>query len=339
MGVGSSKRTLLAEGLWGAVFLNSDGTVTKIGKVKSLTPDYTTEFWREMRAFDWIEQNKNNPIVHRHLVKRIKISIIESAKYKHIPAFFTERYNKWKTNPESVSAEDVNWLTETKSKMDAVNAYGYVYRLTMQNKGERIDLNMMPTRQIRKVAAQLFSIIDYMTGYDIIHCDIHTGNILINNSTGDITLIDYGEVYMKGDDSYATLKAEYTMICQAVGVLININNNFELEKQQTDASKITTMERRISYALAIPDMSRALIDICRNVNYTEPIQKARRDPRKHDLVVSILFDGMKTKHADLFPSMMGYKADARVESFIDWKDLETIYLNMNNIPNIINHFI
>lgn len=54
---------VIGEGLYGVVYDNNDGTVSKKQKIKNPHKEPDTEIWRESRMFDWIDTNTDKKMM------------------------------------------------------------------------------------------------------------------------------------------------------------------------------------------------------------------------------------------------------------------------------------
>lgn len=329
-----TSQTLVGEGLYGAVYRNTDGSLTKKLKMSSTVPSVDSGVFRELRAYDWID-TIDNPAMLKFFARRLHFCVRTDRTYTHVPRFFTDRLSTLEKTPHRVTQEDTKWLLETKQKLAEVNSYPYVYEIVMQDKGRPLNPALITPQKLKKAIGQAFRIVHFMQQQEVIHSDLHTGNFVMQ-STGDLALIDYGEVHMKGDAKYASFLAEHVMLMQLTSMMVDITNNFDIEGNLADASQVTTLEQRCAYALSISEMATLFTLVCASVKYDW--ETAIKDPYNHDFLVAVLFNSMKVMHPTDFKKMMGWPDNVVLHIYFGADDIRFVYLHLGNIPAIIQYF-
>lgn len=327
----------IGDGLYGVVYATGDNTVTKKQKVMAATLTPYTEAWRESRAFDWID-TITDPKMKSFFACRIRQIITHDTAWTHVPEFYNERMAVFDT----ATPEDQRWLTASGALLAERNAYQYVHEVVMERKGRPVQKNLATPAKINKAIVELLTVIHFMQRAGVVHTDMHAGNIVMQEN-GSIALIDYGDVYLSDDPEYGRRVEEHVMMSQFIGMCIDIHNNFDIEERLANApevirSKVTTMEQRIDTALNTDGVQYFLTKVCDGLKYTDPVGKARAAPIKHDLVVCVLFDWMKLNHPSEFKKMMGWPATSELHSWIRVTDLEFIFMNMGDLPALIQYF-
>jgi len=326
----------IGEGLYGVVYRNSDGSLTKKQKLKGSIPEKNTDLWRELRAYDWIDTIKDARFKNFFAV-RISYTIHLDQEYKHMPDWIKIREERIRSDPDSVPDGDKNWIADNLKEISKSNAFPYTCDLVIQNKGRAPSpANADPTR-VHKALRQALEIIDYMQKEEVIHSDLHIMNFVIQPS-GDIALIDYGSVHLRDDDFYQKHKAEHLMMAQITSMMVDVGNNFEIEESLKDARSVTTIEQRITTALSVGDNEEFLKAACEKIGYANPISKARNNPGNHDLVVSILLNRTKVRYPEQFKAMMGWPAAVILHSHVSADMLDFVYMHISDIPEIVRHF-
>lgn len=325
---------LAGEGLYGAVYRNRDGSLTKKVKVPSTVPSNDSELYRELKAYDWID-TINDPIMIEFFARRLHFCVRTDITYKHVPKFLADRLYQLEHAPHRVTDEDKKWLTEQKNILSKTNGYRYVCEIVMEDKGRAINPKLITPAKLLKAVAQAFTIVHFMQQHKVIHSDLHVGNFLIQ-PTGDIALIDYGEVHMKGDAKYDDFEKEHVMVMQLSNLMVDISNNFEIEEKIGDVSGVTTLQQRCAYALAIPEMAQFFTQVCNSVDYDQ--ESATKDPYNHDFLVAVLFNSMKVLHPAEFKTMMGWPSNVVLHSYFSADDITFVYTHIRDIPAIIRYF-
>jgi hypothetical protein len=339
MGAAESRRppenAVIGEGAFGVVYLKPDGNVMKKGKQDVTLIEEHTQLGREMRAFDWIDHMEDKQM-QSFFARRLDFHICRDNTFTVPLTWARARFEKMDSDFHSVPLEERDFLVQMRRDTDMRNKWLFTYELTRENKGRAIDSGMIDSKKAYKALVQVLRVIQFMTQHDWAHVDLHRGNFLIQPN-GDIALIDYGEMYTKGDDKWLYIKREYLMLVQLVGLMIDIDNNFSIEGKQP-AQNITSIENRVDFALRQEDVRDKLLAVCDSVNYADPIGRVTASPRECDLLISLLFDTMKAKHPDRFRIMMGFPPDASVHTWFQWRDIENIYDHLDDIPGAITHF-
>lgn len=326
----------IGEGLFGVVYATGDTVVTKKQKIPTSNLGPHTEAWKEARAFDWIDSIRDKQM-QRFFARRIRQVITYDPSWKHMPKFYVERVAVMTSAPDRVTQEDKEWLTRTTAMLQEHNAYAYVHEVSMECKGRRIQKDLITRAKLNKGIVELLTVIHFMQQQGVMHSDIHPGNIVIQPD-GSIALIDYGDIYFKGDLTYERHAAEHLMMMQFVGTCTDVTSNFEIEEALEDATAVTDIFQRVATALETGDMANFLEDMCDKLSYSNPVGKARTDPRMHDLVVCVLFDRMKLKYPAEFKRMMGWPDTSVLHSWITREDLDFVFMHMSNLPTVIEYF-
>jgi serine/threonine protein kinase len=326
----------IGEGLYGCVYRNPDGTLTKRQKIRNPIPEKNTSVWRELRAYDWIDT-----ILDKEMKKFFAVRFCHTIRlypeYNFMPNWFKLRMDIINKNPDSVSTCEKEFVSHNFKKMSISNDFPYICDIVIQDKGREPVLKNEDPVNIKKFFFQAFSIINFMQNNNVIHSDIHSGNFLIQQS-GDIALIDYGSFHLIDDEFYDMHKKEHIMIAHMTSIMIDTDNSCDVEESIEDATLITTLEQRITTALSIGDNWKFLESVCAKIGYDDPIVKATNAPHKHDLVVAILLNRTKVRYPEDFKRTMGWPKHVKLHSYVDADTLDFVFMNMDNIPAILQIF-
>jgi len=335
--------TFLAEGSLGKVYLQGDGTVLKRGKQKTLQDGPSTEIGRELRAYAWIDTIPVESEMHASFAHALQYKVFRDTTFTHVQTQHANDMEKIDTFPKEVADKFRRYHATIEDR----NSWPYTYELVMENKGRRIDHSQVTPANMRRGLIQILKIIEFFKKNEIEYDDFHLGNILISEGPEGpegpegqpgIALVDYGELYMKGDSEYEPSKREHTMMIQLVGIMTDINNTFAMEAT-SDPSQQTTVDKRIKYALAVDDVRKKILQVTSKVSYRDPVSRVLLEGADTNLVYSMLLDIMKVKHPARFVEMMGFSSSTTpLHTWFEWDQVEVIYDNLNDVPAAIRHF-
>jgi hypothetical protein len=241
-------------------------------------------------------------------------------------------------DPSQLSAEETGSLLRNAAQFETENKWPYTYELVLENKGRRLDLLRVTPQKMARGLIQILSMIKFMQDQQVAYLDWHVGN-LVTLTGDDLTLIDYGEVYMEGDTQYAEALREHTMLIQVVGMMTDINNTFQIQSEQPP-SRLTSAQKRITFALSFDDIRLKLLSIAAKIGYKDPIVRVLKEEADAYFAYSFLLDAMKIRHPGRFAEMMGFEESAqrKLHTWFEWDDVEVIYDNLTDIPTAIAHF-
>lgn len=330
----------IAEGSIGKVYMQGDDAVLKRGKQKTIQDDTSTEIGRELRAYKWIDTISAESGMSKHFAHVVSYKVYRDESFVHVPAQHALDMERIDTLPQDVAAH----FRRYQATLDERNAWPYTYELVVENKGRRIDHSRVTPKNMRAGIIQVLQIIEFFKKNEIEYDDFHLGNILLSKGPDgapddepSVALVDYGELYMKGDKEYETSKREHTMMIQLVGMMTDINNTFSME-YHSSPSQLTPTEKRVRYALAVDDVRKKILQVTSRVGYRDPISRVLLEGIDANLVYSMLVDIMKVKHPARFVEMMGFSAHTQMHTWFEWDQVEVIYDNLNDPSGAISHF-
>lgn len=326
---------LIGEGSHGKVYTRKGGLVVKKGKQKTLLADPKTEFGRELRAYTWIE-SISDASIQAMFARAIRYEVYRDATFMHIPTYITRQLEALNKNPAAFTEEGTRSLRQYESEGRAKSAWPYTYELLIEDKGHPIDYSLVTPRLMIGAFVQLLKIIQFMREQHVVHLDLHLGNIVIQRN-GDIALIDYGEMYEAGDAEYTEALREHTMLTQVVGMMTDIENTFKVEGEQPPEN-LTSTQKRIQAALALPDVRAKLLAVSSSIGYVDPVSRVLIEEKDAPFAYSFLLDMTKAKHTQIFKEIMGFSPSSHMHVWFKWEDIEAVYDNLLDIPAIIRHF-
>jgi hypothetical protein len=335
---------LIGEGSHGKVYTRKGGVVVKKGKQKTLMPDSTTDFGRELRAYTWIDSLSDDPKIATPYTIKMQSAFARALTYQiyrdntftHISSINADKLYLLSTNPDAFTEDEKIYLRRYEKEAAEKNAWPYTYELSIEDKGHPIDYSLVTPKTMTKAIIQLLRVIRFMQDQDVVHIDLHLGNIVIQPN-GDIALIDYGEMYVTGEHVFYTAAKEHTMLTQVVGMMTDIENTFRIEAQQP-VKNLTSPQKRIQAALALPDVRAKLLSVSASIEYPHPISRVLTEETAASFAYSLLLDMTKAKHPEKFKELMGFAPSAELHTWFKWEDIEVIYDNLKDIPAIIRYF-
>jgi len=328
--------SFVAEGSNGKVYMQADGNVLKRGKQKTLQEGSENDIGRELRAYKWIDTIPPESEMYASFAHVISYKVTRDSSFVHVPSEHAKDMERIDTFPKDVA----DHFRRYQAVLEERNRWPYTYELVVENKGRRIDHSRVTPKRMLKGIIQILKIINFFKNNEIEYDDFHLGNVLIVNTPQDeptVALVDYGELYMKGDKEYEFSRREHIMMIQLVGMMTDINNTFSMEAH-SDPSKIMSVEKRVKYALAVDDVRKKILQVTSKIGYKDPISRVLLEGTDANLVYSMLLDIMKVKYPARFIEMMGFDPHSKMHTWFEWNHVEVIYDNLTDIPAAIAHF-
>jgi hypothetical protein len=317
------KEVTLGEGAWGKTYRKG---IHVIKRFKYDSND--NDFVKEMAFYGWI--NTLSPDEQKYFSRLIKYSIYWDPIFEHAPKnidLFNEEY---------------------KQKIVERNKSKWTVDLYIEYKGRKIDPSIFYTlssSEKYKLLLQLLKIIRILKKNHVFHEDIHPGNIVIDDTTGNIALIDYGVTFLEGQRS-TEIEARNEMLCQVTSEMANLDaffSAFEKEiKKNPDKKRFDEntdfFPFLIKHAERVKEMVEYLDEFASKNNYTRTIHN---DEKNIDEIHPTIFDVgdnlLRVMHPDLYLELYDLPTPLPPPYF-GLDDLKIVYDNWNDIDKIISLF-
>ena len=72
--------------------------------------------------------------------------------------------------------------------------------------------------------------------------------------------------------------------------------------------------------------------------YEHPVEKMRGNPYRHGMPCAVLLNTTKVTNDVVFREMMGWPVNTNVHTWFPKKDVEFVFMNITDIPEIITYF-
>jgi serine/threonine protein kinase len=325
----------IGEGLYGAVYLLSDGQVLKKGKLKKTYPFVTddntqTDLWREMQAYDWIDSIESTGY-QQFFARRSSIRIFKDSSF--IPR------EKWFKEFKQTASTHQSEIDEYKRVQERM-IWPYTYNLVIENKGKAFDFGNFNDGQRLLYVIQLLKISRFMLSQGVVHTDMHKQNLLVQPN-GNLALIDYGEVHFKGSKEFDDAIREHMMELQITALMSDSDNFYQLEDNQP-REQMTTHDQRIRYFFKHePQLVSRLQQITDQIGYGNPVTTYTnyiKENREPFLIISFAYDATKLTDRQGFLKMMNFPQSSQVHSWFTFDFLDVIYTNLGHIDKSIQTF-
>ena len=303
--VEEDEMTLIGEGTFGKVYKKGKNVIKRFK-----FDDGRSDFLKELTFYGWI--NSLDKSKQTHFSKLITYSIYYDTKFKHIPLYYHEMDS------------------ETQRMIDKSNDSLWTVDLVLENKGRPLNASIIATldkKQRYKFLLQALEIVKIMKESHVFHEDIYPPNFVIDESTGIISLIDYGVTFLEGqrsderENSNTMLRQITNMMVNFAAVMNAVADRRNIDPKYRDPTPLETIQFTQKHAEDIYDYTIAFLT---KHNY-------KRDSFISQAIGDNLLRVMYPKlHLQL------YKLKEELQpSFFNEIDLKIVYDNWNDIDVII----
>ena len=313
----------LSEGAWGKTYRKGKHVI------KRLKYDENDEdIKREIAFLKWVETLKSNEQIY--FSRMIKHEIYEDTTFIHLSKEF-EMYSP-----------------EIKAKMLERNKRNKTLDIVIEYKGRKIEpskFSGLSTRDKYKMLLQLLNIIRIMRKSNVYHEDIHEGNILIDDETGNIALIDYGTTFFKGQRS-SEIEGRNEMMVQVTSVMSNFGSflsvldrdrkiNPHKPSLNPDTDFYPFLEK---HKETVHDLISYVKEFARKNYYTMTITNTEKNIIEiHPTIFAVSDNLLRISHPNLYLQLYDLQSNVPPPYF-GLDDLKIVYDNWNDIDKIISLF-
>ena len=196
------KEEELGEGDFGKTFKKGNKIIKRFKY-----DDEDNDLNKELIFYGWI--NSLKPEEQKHFSKLIEYKIYADTSFSHIP------------KTRMLDPDYQKKVEERNKKMWTVD-------LIIENKGRKIEpskFNELTDIRKYKMLLQLLNIVRIMKKHNVCHEDIHPGNLVFDDKTSTLALIDYGITFLKGQRS-VEIEARNEMLVQVTNMMVNLDAVF-----------------------------------------------------------------------------------------------------------------
>jgi serine/threonine protein kinase len=192
------KEVYLDEGAFGVTYTKGDTIVKRLKYDPS-----GNDFKMEMTFYGWI--NSLPPAEQKHFCRLLEYKVYANSSFVHTP-------------------RNRNIGPFHKQMLEERNKSIWTVDFVLENKGRKVDpekFHKLPQSTKYELLLQLLTIVGIMKRHHVFHEDIHLGNLLFDDKTRTLALIDYGVTALQGQRP-VEIEDRNEMLVQVTSLMVNL---------------------------------------------------------------------------------------------------------------------
>ena len=285
------------------------------------------DFMNEMKFYGWI--NTLKPDEQKHFCRLISYKIYFDTSFRHTAKNIDKFFGSYR------------------KKLEDRNNSKWTVDLTLEYKGRKVseaNFNDLQPKEKYNMLLKLLHIVKILKINHVFHYDIRPNNLVIDDSTMTLALIDYGVTFFEGERSEET-EAENEMLLQVAMLMVNhyalfpaLDKAKEEDSRRRDFDEVTDFLPFLQSHEKTKDVLHYLTEFAKINKY--PLTRYYTESKSTGITFKYDYAGdnlLRVSHPDLYLQLYNLKTSLPPPYF-GLDDLKIVYDNWNDIDKIISLF-